>query len=259
LSRLVLCVLFTFGFGAGANAQTESIVPGEDFHVEFDTLWWHPSPELGVQTGSLASADINTVYLDSVFDIQEAWFTNFRFVYRPGKRHRIRFGYSPNRYEESAVLSVDRTGTTKTFTGTAAADVRWSLWQVGYQWDFISRDRAFVGVLGEVKYNRARATVRSGGQAEEVEADAPAPTVGVNGRFYPLRHLAVAGEFAVFKYTGGDFDGTFFDLDISATASISRNFGVQGGYRAVSADYFSDPDRGDLALKGVYVGIVSRF
>ena len=253
-----MCALLTFAFSAAAHAQTDSLVPGENFHVEFDTLWWHPSPELGVQTGSLASLDINTVYLDSVFDIQEAWFTDFRFVYRPARRHRIRFGYSPTRYEESAVLSGIRLGA-RSFTGTAAADIRWSLWRVGYQWDFISRNRAFVGVLGEVKYNRARASVRSGGASEVVEADAPAPTIGVNGRFYPLSHLAVAGEFAVFKYTGGDFDGTFFDYDISATASVSRNFGVQGGYRAVSADYFQDPDRGDLTLKGVYVGIISRF
>jgi len=260
LPRLVVCALFTLVFGVAAHAQTDAeIVPGENFHVEFDVLWWRPSPDLSLQTGRLASVGINDFEFASEFGIQDAWFSDFRFLYRPARKHRIRFGYSPTRYEESAVLTRTINFGEKTFTGRAAADVRWSLWHFGYQWDFISRDRAFVGVLGEVKYNRVRASVRASGQGEVAEADAPAPTVGVNGRFYPLRHLAVSGEFAVFKYTGGDFDGTFFDLDVSATASITKSLGFQGGYKAVSADYFLDDDRGDLTLKGVYVGFISRF
>ena len=259
LSRLIVCALFTFAFGTAAHAQTDSIVPGENFHVEFDVLWWHPSPDLTVNTGRLESVGITDFEFASTFGIEEVWFSDFRFLYRPARKHRIRFGYSPTRYEESAVLTREIRFDDKPFTGTVAADVRWSLWRVGYQWDFISRDRTFIGVFGEVKYNRVHASVRANGQGAVLESDAPAPTIGVNGRFYPHRHVAVAGEFAVFKYTGGDFDGTFFDLDVSATASITKNLGFQGGYRAVTADYFVDPDSADLTLKGVYVGFVSRF
>lgn len=260
LSRLVLFALFTFAFGAAAaSAQTDAIVPGEDFHVEFDVLWWRPSPDLTVNTGRLASVGVTDFEFASTFGIEDVWVSDFRFLYRPARKHRIRFGYAPTRYEESAVLTrvIDFGG--KTFTGTAAADVRWSLWRVGYQWDFISRDRAFVGVLGEVKYNRMRASVRANGQGEVLEVNAPAPTIGVNGRFYPHRHVAVAGEFAVFKYSGGDLEGTFFDIDVSATASVTKNLGFQGGFRTVSADFFLDDKSGDLMLKGVYAGFVSRF
>ena len=43
------------------------------------------------------------------------------------------------------------------------------------------------------------------------------------------------------------------------TGSITRYFGVQGGYRALSADYLLDSDTGDLEMKGFYFGGVVRF
>ena len=264
LARLAACVLFTIAWSTGAQAQTEAdLPPGENFIVEFNVLWWKPSPDLSLQTGTLAEAGIDVLDFDSEFDLQDDWFSDFRFQFRPARKHRIRFGYSPTRYEKSAVLSRDVNFGDGTFTGTAAADIRWSLWRVGYQWDFISRDRTFVGVLGEVKYNRVHATVRSNFAGATLDADAPAPTVGLNGRFYPHRHVGIAGEFAVFKFTGGDFEGTFLDFDISATFSVSKNFGVHGGYRAVSSVYLLEDDRGDdrgdMSLKGLYAGFISRF
>ena len=44
----------------------------------------------------------------------------------------------------------------------------------------------------------------------------------------------------------GDANATMRDLDIYVTGSITRFFGIQGGYRWLSADYEIDDDLGDL-------------
>ena len=96
-------------------------------------------------------------------------------------------------------------------------------------------------------------------KGEIAEASAPIPALGVAGRTYVHRNVSISGEFTAFKFAGDDLDVTFFDLDISATASLTRHFGIQGGYRAVTTDYLVDDDAGDLKLKGVYFGVLSRF
>ncbi len=50
----------------------------------------------------------------------------------------------------------------------------------------------------------------------------------------------------------GDASATMRDLDIYVTGSITRFFGLQGGYRWLSADYEIDNDLGDLKMKGLY-------
>jgi len=146
-----------------------------------------------------------------------------------------------------------------TYSGGAALDIKWSLWQFGYEWDFMRRERGFLGVLGEVKYNDIRATVRSVGRSDWAASKAAVPTVGIIGRQYLHRNLAISGELSGLKVPGDTFDVSFWDFDISATASVSRHFGVEGGYRAVTADYAIDEDSGDLSMRGIYVGLVSRF
>jgi hypothetical protein len=62
-----------------------------------------------------------------------------------------------------------------------------------------------------------------------------------------------------FKEEGESFEAQFSDFDIYAAASVSRYFGVQAGYRSVTADYLIDEDSADLKLKGPYFGLMVRF
>jgi hypothetical protein len=180
-------------------------------------------------------------------------------VLKPARKHKFRVGYVPVRYEQSAILRRQITFGNRTFTGAATADLRWDLWRFGYEWDVVTRERGYFGIIGEVKYNKVRGSVRSAGRGEVADAKAPVPTLGAAGRGYVHRNVAISGEFSAFKFANGNFDGKFFDVDVSATASLSRSFGAQVGYRAVTADYIIDNDSGDLKLKGIYFGIISRF
>jgi len=260
-TRCSVLVLLAWGVGiSAASAQTSrEIVPGEDFHVEFGVLWWRPSPDLMIQTGQLASVGINDFEFAREFGIEDKRFSDFRVVLKPARKHKFRVGYVPIRYEQSAVLQRQINFGGRTFTGPASADIRWDLWRFGYQWDFVTRERGSFGLLGEVKYSKVRGSVRSAGRGEVADTKAPVPTLGAIGRGYVHRNVAISGEFSAFKFANGDFDGKFFDVDVSATASLSRNFGAQVGYRAVTADYVINDDSGDLKLKGIYFGIISRF
>jgi hypothetical protein len=163
------------------------------------------------------------------------------------------------RYEQTSPLRTPISFDGTTFSGSATASLKWNLWRFGYEWDFMSRERGFLGLLADIKYNKVSATVRGNGAAEATEAKAPIPGLGVIGRTYVHPKISISGEFTGFKIVGGDVEGSFYDFDISATASIFKNLGVQGGYRAVKADYTVDEDFGDLTLRGPYVGIISRF
>jgi hypothetical protein len=240
-------------------AQDPEAFPGEAFHVEFVTAWWQPKPALTIQTGQLAGAGITDFDFAEEFNLEHERFTDFRLVLKPTTGHKVRFSYLPMRYDQGATLVRPIQFNGHTYSGGAALDIKWSLWQLGYEWDFIRRERGFLGLLGEVKYNDIRATVRSVGRSDWAGSKAAVPTVGIIGRQYLHRNVAISGELSGLKVPGNAFNVSFWDFDISATASVSRHFGVEGGYRAVTANYAIDEDSGDLKMRGIYAALVSRF
>jgi hypothetical protein len=91
------------------------------------------------------------------------------------------------------------------------------------------------------------------------DQNAPVPTVGVIGRGYVTPSAAITAEFGGLKIDTCDFEAKFLDFDANGSVTFGRYIGVQGGYRAVTVDYFIDDDRGDLQMKGPYIGAVVRF
>jgi len=246
------------GAARPTSAQSD-VIPAETFHVEFGTAWWQPNPELSINTDALGSVGVTDFDFVEEFGISSSWFSEFRGVIKPARTHKFRISYVPIRYEKTAQLRRAISFNGDTFTGPATGAVAWNLWRFGYEWDFVSRPRGFVGLLADVKVNTVRGAVRSSGVAAAVEAQPPVPGIGFIGRGYVHPKVAISAEFTGFKFAGGDIDGSLFDFDVMATGNIFKSFGVEGGYRAVTADYNIDSDRGELKLRGPYVGIVSRF
>jgi hypothetical protein len=248
---------------ATARAQTpDDINPGEKFHVEFGTVFWQPSPKLVINTDSGISIGVTEFDFAEQFGIETKRFSEFRFVAKAARKHKVRVSYVPVKYEETAdIPPITFNGTT--FSGRAAVNITWDLWRFGYEWDFISDEKGFFGMLADVKYNAVDAAVQSGLLAEASGADAPIPGIGIIARRYVHPKVAISGEFTGFKLVAGDVDGSLFDFDISATVNIFKNFGATGGYRSVNANYdITDVDvldTGELTLRGLYFGIVTRF
>jgi hypothetical protein len=96
----------------------------------------------------------------------------------------------------------------------------------------------------------------------------PFPALGVVARVYPHKNIGVGGEWTGFKMPGfiadrltdsNNGDAHLRNWDVYVIGSITRYFGIQGGYRALNADYTLDDKTGDLQMKGPYLGAMVRF
>ena len=229
---------------------------------EFSVLFWNPSPDLVLQSGSLTTATgITDVDFVEEFGIEEKMFPEIRLLL--GRSHKFRFSYVPVRYEADAIIQRTITFRGQTFTvgAPASTEINWNLWRFGYQWDFVSLERGSVGLIAELKHNTLDASIDSPLLSEPAatEQTAPVPTIGAAGRGYPHPMVAISAEFSGLKFDGDEFEATFYDFDINGAVTFGRHVGVQGGYRSVTVDYFIDDDRGDLQLRGPYIGGIVKF
>ena len=273
--RLLAAVLLALLVSSRAEAQfrVPDTAPGEKFNVELGLMLWEPTPVLQIQTGSLAALGAGQVDFVQEFGIQNTRFNDFRAVIRAGKKHKIRFSHVLAEYNESATLSrtIAFGGQTFPVSVPATADLQWRVWRVGYEWDFVAKDRGVVGFVTEVKFNQVSADLAAQGVGTELtEVSAPVPTIGGLARVYPHKTFSLTAEFTGFKVPGflakkitsaidNDADAKVFDLDLYGTVNFGSHVGAQLGYRSLNADYLFDEDAGNLELSGWYFGGLVRF
>jgi hypothetical protein len=244
-------------------SATGAPAAAQDHVVELGLMSWGPSPGLTLSSEGLVGSSISEVDFVQEFGILNKSFPHFRVAL--GRSHKFRLGHAKFSYNPETVISRTFTfrGNTFTLNTPASADIEWDLWTFGYEWDFVSRDRGFLGVVTDLKYNRIKASIDSPAlrSAATTETTAPVPTVGVVGRGYVGSVLSLGGEFTALRAGSGDFDVKFTDFDINASIVPSRRIGIgaQVGYRSVVADYVLDADTGDLKMQGPYFGVIARF
>jgi hypothetical protein len=143
------------------------------------------------------------------------------------------------------------------------SSLEWKVWRFGYEWDFISRSRGFMGVLIEGRKTDLTAELNSLVSSGEVFASAPLPAIGIVTRVYPLPDLAVHFEFSGMKapdsFFGDRFSGVYTDMELSATVNITKNLGVNVGWRRMNTDIRVNADYGDLNFRGYAFGGIVRF
>jgi hypothetical protein len=271
---LPVCLLLSI-VAAPAHAQfrPETSTPGEDFHVELGMMFWKPTPGMVIGSDSLRSVSATGVDLVQEFDIADKRFNEFRAVLRGGKT-KLRISHVKMAYDETTTLQQTLVigGRTFSVAANATADLEWDLWKIGYERDFVKTNRGLFGFIAEVNFNHVVADLAasaSGFTATSLtDEKVPFPALGVIGRVYPHKNVGVTAEWTGFKMPGfianrlTDTDNGaahMKNFDIYVTGSITRYFGVQGGYRALSADYLLDSDTGDLEMKGLYFGGMVRF
>jgi hypothetical protein len=234
---------------------------GEKYHVEAVLNFWNPSLDAVVSSESLgipgSDIDVKTDlgYVDK--SIRE-----FRFVLRPGRKHKVRVAYTPIKYEGDVLLqrTIIFNGIAFTVGLPIQTEFTWNTWRFGYEHDFIYNDRGFVGFIVEARYTDAQLSLRSPIDDEFTQAKGPVPAIGGIGRVYVQKHVSITGELTGMKLPEiQDYVGSFFDLDIYGTVNFTNNFGVQAGYRTLDAAYTAKRDTGDLELRGLYFTGVVRF
>jgi hypothetical protein len=277
---LPVCLLLSLvASQASAQFRPSQPPPGENYNVELGMRFWNTSP--GIIIGSESLDIVNSRGVDFVqeFSIEDKTFREFRGVVRGGK-NALRVAHVDMTYNEAARLqrTIEFGGRVFTVNANATADLEWDLWRIGYERDFVKTDHGLFGVIAEVNFNHVVADLRASDGVNTVTSltDENVPTLGFGaiGRGYVHRNVSISVEFTGFKMPGflvdkladvaedaieGDASAFMKDLDIYVTGSITRFFGIQGGYRWLSADYEIDRDLGDLSMKGPYLGGMIRF
>jgi hypothetical protein len=251
---------------AEAQLRRQDPATGERYKVEVAYGWWEPTPEISVSSAALGFPG-DLIDFVGEFGFESKRFSEFRAVLRPARKHKFRVDYVPIKFDvEGAVLSRPITFNGQIFNVNLPVNVEasWNTWHFGYEYDFIYRDRGYLGLLLQAKYTKASIDLESPIAAEFTEVRAPIPTIGAVGRGYLARNVAITGEFSFFRLPENideddDYGGHYYDFDIYGTINFTNNVGVTAGYRSLDVNYAVDFDFGDLRMKGYYVMGVVRF
>jgi hypothetical protein len=262
----VLCLVM--GLAAPASAQysvKEASDPatGERYHVEIGGFFWNPTPDIAISSESLGIVGSDIDFVNDL-GIKKTRFKQLRMVLRPARKHKLRFEYTPISYDAVGQLTADVifNGIRFPVTFPVTTNLEWKAYRFGYEYDFISRDRGFVGLILEAKYTDVQATLSNFVATEFARARAPIPAIGGIARVYIVPNISITGEFSGIKLPESinqDYRAKYYDLDIYGTVNFTDHFGAQAGYRSFDVLYKVEKDAGDLQMKGLYLGGIVRF
>jgi hypothetical protein len=246
----------------GANAPSDQAT-GERYHVEIGGFFWNPTPDIIISSESLGIVGTDIDFVNDL-GIAKKRLKQVRVVLKPARKHKFRFEYTPIKYEAEGKLTADIVfnGIRFPVTFPVTTDMEWKAYRFGYEYDFISKDRGFAGLILEAKYTDVQATLSNALATEFARARAPIPAIGGIARVYVVPNISITGEFSGIKLPesiNDDYRAKYFDFDLYGTVNFTDNFGVQGGYRSFVVEYKVEKDAGDLKLKGLYFGGLVRF
>jgi hypothetical protein len=244
----------------GARADSNRAI-GETYHVEVSGGFWNPTPSILVsseQFGIIGSE------IDGVADLgfEKSRFTGFNVLLRPATKHKFRVQYTPIKYSAETVFKRDIV-----FNGIryrvglpVASELKWHVWRLGYEWDFVHTDKGFAGLLLDVKMIDTEVKLESLVANEFVRVQAPIPGIGGIGRYYFIPNVAATFELSWLHVPDiEDHSATYIDWDLYGTVNFNANVGAQVGYRSMDVNYTIESDFGDLVLRGLYFNGVVRF
>lgn len=236
---------------------------GETWRVEISGNLWGPTPSVLISSESLGIIG-NEIDFVTDLGIEKSTFRQIKVAARPARKHKFRFEFTPINYSAEAAPTrrIVFNGVEFPITIPVQTEVRWNAFRFGYEYDFVYRDRGFVGLLLELKYTDIEASLQNVIGVEFVRARAPIPAIGGIGRVYVVPNISITGEFSAFKLPDSideDYRGSFYDFDLYGTVNFNDHVGAQFGYRSLTVGYTIEDDAGDLRLKGLYFGGTVRF
>lgn len=251
----------------GRRAGSNNRATGENFHVELAGAFWNPTPDIMISSEGLGQLGDNIDFVNTL-GLTKSKFRQLKLVLRPGTKHKFRLEYTPIKYsgERAVPVSFVFNGQRYSVGIPVTSEVDWKAYRFGYEFDFVYRDRGFVGLLLETKYTDISATLTANAvgisQTEFTRARGPVPAIGVIARGYIVPNISITGEFSGLPELGSEssrFHAKYYDFDFYGTVNFNDNLGVQAGYRSFDILYKVNRDSGTMKLKGPYFGGVARF
>ena len=236
---------------------------GEVYRVELSGLFWQPAPDIQIASEGLGIPPTLIDFQDDL-GVESEWLYEVRLILRPGRRHKFHFDYTPIKYTASTVLDRPLVFNGILFNAgqLVETDFDWKVFNLLYEYDFLYRDRWFVGFLIGAKYNDISATLTSSTATEFTKAKGPIPAVGGIARVYFAPNISLTGSVSLFDMPdeiAEDWNGDMYDIDVYGTINFTNNFGVIAGFRSFEIDYRVDLDAGRVDMAGWYVGGAVRF
>ena len=269
--RFLTCVFAIAALSAAAPPQAEAqySVPrtsersvGETYWVEAMGGFWNPTPQGLIESSEFGIPGTEIDFVDDL-GFQKKRITDFRFVIRPGRKHKLRVQYVPVSYSSETIFerSVVFNGQRYDVGLPVSTRFDWKVWRFGYEWDFVSREKFFVGAILELKYTQIEAGLDSPINSEFTKAKGPIPAIGGIARVYVLPAASITFELSGIKTPLIDekYEAKYIDWDLYGTYNITNNFGVTAGYRVMDVMFIADRDGGEMNLKGPYFGGIVRF
>jgi hypothetical protein len=269
--RIITCVLTAAAILAAAPATVEAQyeVPrtseraiGETYWVEVMGGFWSPTPKGLIQSEQFGQAGSEIDFVEDLA-FEKKRFTDFRAVLRPAKKHKFRVQYVPVVYSSETVLqrNIVFNGQNYDVGLPVNTTFEWKVWRFGYEWDFIYREKFFIGAILEAKYTQVLAELQTVVNDEFTSAKGPIPSVGGVVRVYPIPNAAITFELSGIKIPRIDdkYEAKYIDWDLYGTFNVTNNFGVTAGYRVMDVMFLADRDGGEMNLRGIYFGGMARF
>lgn len=263
-----LCAAIPAEAQYGARRGSANRATGETYHVEVGGTLWNPTPEILISSESLGIAGDNVDFVNTL-GLPKSKFKQLKLVLRPGTKHKFRLEYTPIKYngQNTVPTSFVFNGQRYSVGLPVTSELLWKAYRFGYEFDFIYRDRGFVGLLLETKYTDITATLTATllgvSQTEFTHARGPIPAIGLIARGYIVPNISITGEFSGFPEIGttgsSRYGGKYYDFDLYGTVNFSDHLGAQAGYRSLDVLYKVNKDSGTMKLKGLYFGGVARF
>ena len=236
---------------------------GERYHIEAALAFWNPGPAFTIQSEVLG---ILGSQIDAVADlgITKQRINELRLVLRPGRKHKFRVNYLPMNYSGRSTLKREFVfnGLRYTINMPVQTELTWKTWAIGYEYDFLYRDRWFVGFVLQAKATDIQATLQAPIGTQFSRVQAPIPTLGGIARVYVVPNISITGELIGLKIPESideRYQAHYFDFDLYGTVNFNDYVGAQIGYRSLDLGYIIENDRGDFKAKGIYFGGVVRY
>jgi len=237
---------------------------GERYHIEASFGWWYPTPDFEIASESLG---VLGTKIDAVADlgIEKKNLPELRIVLRPGRKHKFRVDFTPMSYSASTTVHREFifNGIKYAINLPVSTELSWKTWHLGYEYDFVYRDRGFVGIVFQGKFTDIQATIQAAALGEEfARAQAPVPAIGGIGRVYVVPNISITGELDFFKIPDNideRYQAHYWDFDLYGTVNFNDYVGAQIGYRRIDLGYVFEDDHGNFKAKGLYFSGVVRY
>ena len=268
LYTLAALIAATLGAAAPARAQYKpqplnDPATGEKFHIEGGIAYWNPTADIVVASEGLGIVGTSIDFKRDL-GLTDQRFPEVQLTLRPIRSQKLRFQYIPIKYDQSTNLKANIVfnGQTYGLNLPVNSTLDWKAYRFAYEYDFVVKNRGFVGFIAEAKYTDVQVNLAEPGLVQFAHARAPIPALGGIARVYVVPNISITGEVTGFKLPDSidkRYAAHYVDVDVYGTVNFTNNIGAQVGFRSLDVGYLVKTDTGSLTLKGLYFGAVLRY